>query len=100
MYSGDNMKHIRGSLVAGDVSIPVALKTLENSELYARRKAHVTVESCGSLDLARNMDDTLCDYDTVESMAFGGSSDALVLPPALQPKEDCSANNTVTAQFR
>jgi hypothetical protein len=100
MYRGDNMKHTGECSVAGDISIPVALKKLEHSELYARRKAHLAVESCGSLNLARSMADALYDYDTVDSTAFGGSNDALVQPPALPPKKTHSMSKIITAQFR
>lgn len=86
--------------MAGDISIPLALKRLEHSELYVRRKEHLAMESCGALDLARNMADTLYDYDTLDSMAFGGSSGALVQPPALAPKESHSVSEMITAQFR
>jgi hypothetical protein len=85
--------------VAGDISIPLALKTLEHSELYARRKTHSAVENCGPVDMSRSMADTLCDYDTVESSSLGGSSDCLVLPPAL-PLKNCSLSNVITTQSR
>jgi hypothetical protein len=92
MYSGD-------STVAGDISFPLALKTLEHSELYTRRKTHTVVEKCGPLDMSCSMADTLCDYDTLDSASLGGSSDCLVLPPALPPKH-CSPNSVISTQFR
>jgi len=94
------VKQVSDRTVAGDISIPLALQTLEHSELYARRKAHLAVESCGSLDTARCMADILCDYDTLDSASFGGSSDISVLPPTLPPKNNNSVNSVITSQFR
>jgi hypothetical protein len=85
--------------VAGDISIPLALKTLEHSELYTRRKTHSSVENCGPVDMSHSMANTLCDYDTVESSSLGGSSDCLVQPPVL-PLKNCSLSNVITTQSR
>lgn len=100
MYRGDNMKHAGECSVAGDISIPLALQKLENSELYARRKAHLAVESCGSLNLACSVADALYDYDTLDSMTVCGSTGALLQPPALPPKKNHSVSKLNTAQFR
>jgi hypothetical protein len=85
--------------VAGDISIPLALKTLAHSELYTRRKTHSAVEKCGPVDMSHSMADTLCDYDTLGSSSLGGSSDFLVLPSAL-PQKNCNLSSVITAQFR
>jgi hypothetical protein len=90
---------VGGGTVAGDISIPLALKTLEHSELYTRRKSQAAVENCNPLDMSRSMADALCDYDTLDSASLGGSSDCLVLPPAL-PLKNCSLSSAISTQFR
>lgn len=99
MYSGDSVIPVGDRTVAGDISIPLALKTLEHSELYSRRKINFHVENCGPMDMSRSMADTLCDYDTLESSSCSGSSDCLLLPPAL-PLKNSRLSGVVHAQFR
>lgn len=72
--------------------MPLALKTLEHSELYARRRKDSG--SSGALD---RTDDLLCDYDTLDSASLCESSDVLVLPPVLPLQKSNSASTT---QFR
>lgn len=92
------MVPVRDGTVAGDISFPLALKTLEHSELYTRRKTHSVVENCGPLDMSRSVADALCDYDTLDSASLGGSSDCLVLPPALPPKHR-NSSSVISTQF-
>lgn len=72
--------------------MPLALKTLEHSELYSRRK-----KSSGSSGALHRIDDLLCDYDTVDSASLCESSDSLVLPPVLSLQKN---NSMKTTQFR
>lgn len=65
----------------------LALKTLEHSELYARRN-----KSSGSLSTLHRTD-----YDTLDSASLYERSDSVVLPPALPLQED---NSVRTTQFR
>jgi hypothetical protein len=69
----------------------LALKTLEHSELYARRN-----KSSGSSSTLHRTD-VLCDYDTLDSASLYESSDSLVLPPSLPLQEN---NSVRTTQFR
>jgi hypothetical protein len=92
MYCGDITQQTGSSTKAGNISMPLALKTLEHSELYARRKK--SLGSSGTLD---RMDDLLCDYDTLDSASLCESSDSMVLPPALPLQKN---NSVSTTQFR
>jgi hypothetical protein len=70
----------------------LALKTLEHSELYARRN-----KSSGSLSTLHRTDDVRCDYDTLDTASLYESSESLALSPALP----LQMNNSVsTTQFR
>jgi hypothetical protein len=92
MYCGGSTQKRGGGTAAGHISIPLALKTLEHSELYARRK-----KSSGSLSTLHRTDDVPCDYDTLESESLCDSIDSLVLPPALPLQK---SNIVSTTQFR
>ena len=92
MYCGDSTQKTGGSTAATHMSIPLALKTLEHSELYARRK-----KSSGSLSSLHRTDDMLCEYDTLDSASLCDSSDSLVLPPELPLQKN---NSVSTTQFR
>lgn len=92
MYFGDITKQTGRSTKAGNMSMPLALKTLEHSELYARRK-----KSTGSSDTFYRIDDLLCDYETLDSASLCDSSDSMVLPPVLSLQKTNSVSST---QFR
>jgi hypothetical protein len=89
MYCGDIRQQTGSSTKAGNMSMPLALKTLEHSELYARRK-----KSSGSSGALHRIDDLLCDYDTLDSGSLCESSDSLVLPPALSLQKNNSVSTT------
>jgi hypothetical protein len=91
MYFGDITKQTGSSTKAGNMSMPLALKTLEHSELYARRK-----KSTGSSGALHRIND-LCDYDTLDSASLCENSDTLVLPPVLSLQKN---NSVSTTQFR
>ena len=74
------------------MSMPLALKTLEHSELHARRK-----KSTDSSGILHRIDDLLCDYDTLDYASLCESSDSLVLPPVLSLQKN---NSVSTTQFR
>ena len=78
MYCGDIIQKTGSSTKAGNMSMPLALKTMEHSELYARRK-----KGSGSSGTLHRIDDLLCDYDTLDSASLRESIVSLVLPPAL-----------------
>ena len=69
--------------------MPLALKTLEHSELFARRK-----KSFGSSETLDRTDDSLRDYDTLDSASLSESSDSLVLPPELLLQKNNSVSST------
>lgn len=92
MHCGDSIQQRGGSTVAGHMSIPLALKTLEHSELYARRK-----KSSGSLSTLHSMANILCEYDSLDSASLCESIDSLILPPTPPLQTD---HNVSSTQFR
>jgi hypothetical protein len=92
MRCGDSTQQTGNSSETGHMSIPLALQTLEHSELYARR-----IKSSASLRTLHGSDDLLCDYDTVDSASLCDNIDSLVLPPTLPLEKNSSVSTT---QFR
>ncbi|PSN32024.1 hypothetical protein C0J52_18116, partial [Blattella germanica] len=78
------------SYIGGDISIPLALQTLEHSELYTRRMAHASSEKLGTVNMHQNMADSLCDYDSLNYPSV-----ETVKPPALPPKKNRNVNSIV-----
>ena len=75
------------TLIMKDMTMQLALQTLEHSELYTRRMAN-----SGSQKNPHQMADAFCDYETLSY----GSVESLhkSVPPVLPPKKNRSSTNS------